>query len=173
MQPRRIKQLRMSFGLAQQAMAERVGASVEQLRAWETGREQVPPQRLAAIAERFGLSLRWLMGEDAPKWGSRVQELQRWLAEEMLDLRGMRFVEMLRATTGERIAYAVNLLRRADPYLFTEECIACWLGLSLGSTRLLLSGELDPGTPVITRASELTGLPERWFRAGPSSEEEK
>lgn len=71
------------------------------------------------------------------------------------------------ATTGERIAYVLRLLQEAAPNLFTPAYIAGWLGLSMGSTELLLKDALDPGTPVVMRAAALTGVSADWFRMGP------
>ena len=165
--PARLKQLRMHFGLDQHCMAHLIGCELPDLERWETKPESMKVKDQMAVADRLGICPGWLGGADVAMWNPHVLAISRWLSQEMLGLSGLGLVEMLSATTGERIAYAVNLMRRADREVFTLEGVAGWLGLSVGSTRLLLRGELDPGTPVVMRASELTGMPERWFRAGP------
>jgi DNA-binding transcriptional regulator YdaS (Cro superfamily) len=163
----RVKQLRMSFGLDQRAFADLLGSSAAQVEAWEKGAEALSAEDLALMERRFGVSPRWLEGADVPIWGERVLELRHWLGQQVTGLTGARLVKMISATTGERIAYLIGLLQKQDPQLFTLGCVACWLGLTPGSTTRLLRGELDPGSPVIARASDLTGVPERWFRLGP------
>ncbi|HWI51572.1 MAG TPA: helix-turn-helix transcriptional regulator [Symbiobacteriaceae bacterium] len=163
----RVKQLRMSFGLDQQGFADVVGCPVSRVADWEKQTEPLSSEDQALLEGRFGVSPRWLAGEETPVWGARVFELREWLGAQVKALAGSRLVAMISATTGERIAYCIGLLRKKDPQLFTLEVVACWLGLTAGSTELLLRGELDPGSPVIARASDLTGISERWFRLGP------
>lgn len=166
----RLKQLRVTFGCDRQALAEFLECLPEQFERWESGAEPLPDRMARHIASRTGVSAEWIQGADVPMWGARVTEIREWLAQEVMELTGMKLVEMVTATTGERIAYALHLMHRADPDLFTVECVAGWLGLSVESTELLLAGELDPGTPVVIKASELTGLSEQWFRSGPGME---
>lgn len=163
----RVKQLRMSFGLDQRGFAEVVGCPVSQVERWEKQAEPLSSEDLALLEGRFGVSPRWLAGEEAPVWGAHLLELRDWLGAQVKTLTGSRLVAMISATTGERIAYCLSLLRKKDPELLALEVVACWLGLTAGSTELLLRGELDPGSPVIVRASDLTGISERWFRLGP------
>lgn len=163
----RVKQLRMSFGLDQRGFAEVLGCPVAQVEAWEKRGATLSAEDLALLERRFGVSPEWLSGADVPMWGARVLELREWLGAQIKTLVGSKLVTMISATTGERIAYTMGLLSKKDPELFTLEVVACWLGLTAGSTELLLRGELDPGSPVIARASDLTGIPERWFRLGP------
>lgn len=163
----RVKQLRMSFGLDQQGFAEVVGCPLAQVEAWEKREATLTADDLALLEQRFGVAPEWLAGADVPMWGARLLELREWLGAQVKTLSGSRLVMMISATTGERIAYTMGLLSKKDPQLFTLEVVACWLGLTAGSTELLLRGELDPGSPVIARASELTGISERWFRLGP------
>ncbi|HWH70919.1 MAG TPA: helix-turn-helix transcriptional regulator, partial [Candidatus Sulfotelmatobacter sp.] len=163
----RLKQLRMTFGLDQRSFAEVIGRPVSQIEAWEKLGEPPSAEDLLMLEARLGVSPRWLSGEEVPIWGADLLELREWLAEQIKTLSGSRLVTMISATTGERISYAVSLLRKKAPQLFTLEVVACWLGLTVGSTELLLRGDLDPGSPVIARASDLTGIPERWFRMGP------
>lgn len=163
----RVKQLRMNFGLNQRGFADIVGSPLSRVEAWEDQPDTLTAEDTALLEARFGVSPRWLAGEDVPIWGARLVELRDWLNAQIKTLSGSKLVAMISATTGERIAYAIGLLRKKDPQLFTLEVVACWLGLTSGSTELLLRGELDPGTPVIARASDLTGISERWFRLGP------
>ncbi|HYF92603.1 MAG TPA: helix-turn-helix transcriptional regulator [Symbiobacteriaceae bacterium] len=163
----RVKQLRMSFGLDQRGFAELVGRPVTEIAAWEKPDVSPSAEDLALLEARFGVSPRWLAGDEVPIWSARVLELREWLGAQVRTLSGSRLVTMISATTGERISYTINLMRKKDPQLFVLEVVACWLGLTAGSTELLLRGELDPGSPVIARASDLTGISERWFRMGP------
>ncbi|MDF2630313.1 MAG: Bacteriophage repressor helix-turn-helix domain [Symbiobacteriaceae bacterium] len=163
----RVKQLRMSFGLDQRGFAEVLGCPVAEVAAWEQRGATLSAEDLALLERRFGISPGWLAGGEGPKWGARLLELREWLAAQIKTLAGARLVTMISATTGERIAYTMGLLSKKDPELFTLEVVAAWLGLTAGSTELLLRGELDPGSPVIARASDLTGISERWFRIGP------
>lgn len=163
----RVKQLRMSFGLDQRAFAEVVGCPVAQVEAWERQTGPLSDEDCAMLEKRFGVSPAWLAGEEVTIWGAYLLELRKWLDGQIKTLSGPKLVAMISATTGERIAYTIGLLKKKDPQLFSLEVVACWLGLTQGSTDLLLKGELDPGSPVIARASDLTGISERWFRLGP------
>jgi transcriptional regulator with XRE-family HTH domain len=163
----RVRELRLHFGLDQRTLAGYLGVPVEQVEQWEAGTKAVTEQVAALFEARFGVSSRWLLGDDVLIWSERLEQVRQKLAGHINSLSGPRLVEMISATTGERIAYAVNWIRRAEPELCTLECMAGWLGLSPGSTQLLLRGELDPGSPVVLRASDLTGISGRWFRMGP------
>jgi transcriptional regulator with XRE-family HTH domain len=157
----------MSFGLDQRSFADLLSCPVTQVESWEKGDEALSAEDRTLLERRFGVSPRWLDGADVPIWGERMLSLRDWLGQQVQELTGARLVKMISATTGERIAYLVGLLQKQDPELFTLGCVAGWLGLTPGSTTRLLRGELDPGSPVIARASDLTGVPERWFRLGP------
>lgn len=163
----RLKELRLYLGLSVDTMAELLGASAEQVEQWERGAVSLTDHLLSLYVARFGVAPGWLVGADVPVWGERLAGLQRRLHEHIQTLAGPRLVELITATTGERIAYAINWMRRADPELCTLECMACWLGLSPVSADLLLQRRLDPGSPVVLRAGDLTGLSDRWFRVGP------
>jgi DNA-binding XRE family transcriptional regulator len=163
----RLKQLRATLGLDRQSMAALIGHRPEQVGAWEEGAEPLPPEDAERLSERLGVSPAWLRGEDVPVFGPRLLELRAWVQEQVRGLTGQRLVEMVSATTGERIAYVVRLMQEHNPKLLTLACAAAWLGLSTGSTELLLKGRLDPGSPVVARASELTGIAAHWFRVGP------
>lgn len=170
----RLRSLRLFFGLNHETMAELLGWAPEELRRLEAESGPLPAERTAEVARRFGVSPSWLDGADqAPMLGDRLLALRPRLREQIVGLAGMRLMEVLTATTGERIAYALRLMHKADPDLCSLECVAAWLGLSLESTELLVQGELTPGAPVVARASELTGLPERWFRQGILGETEQ
>lgn len=163
----RLKELRLYFGLDAATMAEILGATSGQVERWERSHTFLTEDVVGRYAERFGVASGWLTGEEASVWGPRLEGIRRQLRAHIQTLTGSRLVQLITATTGERIAYAVNWMRRADPTLCTLQCMACWLGLSPVSTDLLLQGRLDPGSPVVLRASDLTGLPDRWFRIGP------
>lgn len=164
----RVKRLRMHFGLDQGALAEWLGRSVPEVQAWESG-EPLSAEDLALFEGRTGVASAWLTGNDVPLVGARLTELKQKVSREIARLSGPRLIRMVMATTGERIAEAVNRMRQLAPDLCTVECMACWLGLAPESAKMLLQGRLDPGTPVVARASDLTGLPERWFRQGPET----
>ncbi|HLN61710.1 MAG TPA: helix-turn-helix transcriptional regulator [Symbiobacteriaceae bacterium] len=163
----RVKQLRLHFGLDARTLADLLEVDPALVEEWETGTVPPSPADLALFEARFGVSVAWLAGEDTSIWGARLDTLRRQVAQQVEGISGPRLVQLISATTGERIAYVVNLMLRMAPDLCTVESMACWLGLSPGSTRLLLRGELDPGSSVVLRTSDLTGIPERWFRVGP------
>lgn len=162
----RLKQLRMSFGLDRQAFADLLGCSAATVEAWEKAKS-APDDAVALVAERFGIASEWIQGADVPVWGQRLQEVRTQTLRHVQTLSGSHLIAMISATTGERIAYVANVMRATEPRLFSIAALACWLGLSRGSTELMLAGGIDPGSPVIERASDLTGIPQDWFRKGP------
>jgi transcriptional regulator with XRE-family HTH domain len=167
---RRLKQLRLSFGLYPEAMDALLGFSHSQWSRWESGGQAPSVAELAAVADRLGLNPEWLGGADVPMWGQRVAGLRRQVARQIKRLSGLALIEVAAATTGERIAYVLGLMQAEAPELLSLDVVAAWLGLSPGSTELLLKGQLSASTAVVARASDLTGILERWFRVGPEME---
>ncbi|MDB4894761.1 MAG: Helix-turn-helix domain [Firmicutes bacterium] len=163
----RLKQLRLGFGVDQAAMATLLGVTPLEWGGWEAGAALPSAEATAAMASRLGLSTDWLRGAAVPMWGERLLAVRESVDQRLRKLSGMQLITVVSATTGERIAYVLRLLQEAAPDLFTPAYIAGWLGLSMGSTELLLKDALDPGTPVVMRAADLTGVSEDWFRMGP------
>jgi transcriptional regulator with XRE-family HTH domain len=163
----RLRELRVKFGLDKTTMAALCGTTPGQWEAWEHGLQLLAPETIKEVADRFGVSLAWLGGADEPIWGRRLLELRTSLQDAVANLSGPKLMELVSATTGERIAFVVEQMQAMAPSLLTLECVACWLGLSPGSLELIMKGRLDPGSPVVARASDWSGIPERWFRLGP------
>jgi transcriptional regulator with XRE-family HTH domain len=163
----RLKQLRLGFGVDQVAMATLLGVTPLEWGGWEAGAALPSAEATAAMASRLGLATDWLSGAAVPMWGERMLAVRRSVDQRLRELYGIPLIMVVSATTGERIAYVLRLLQEAAPDLFSPAYVAGWLGLSIGSTTLLLEGALDPGTPVILRAADLTGISEHWFRMGP------
>ncbi|HYG57886.1 MAG TPA: hypothetical protein VD902_07450 [Symbiobacteriaceae bacterium] len=164
----RLKQLRMSFGLDRPSFAGLLECAAAEVEIWEKA-GALPEEAVARVVKRFGIAPEWLTGGSDAVWGGKLLDVRRWVASHVNHLTGPNLVRALTATTGERIAYAIGLMRKAEPKMCTLEWAACWLGLSPGSTERLMRGELDPGSPVIARASDLTGIPVQWFREGPGA----
>jgi DNA-binding XRE family transcriptional regulator len=163
----RLKALRLGFGVDQATMASLLGVTPVEWGGWEAGEALPSSEATTAIATRLGLSSDWLSGAAVPMWGERLLAVRQSVDQRLRELAGIELITVVSATTGERIAYVLRLLQEAAPDLFTPPYIAGWLGLSMGSTELLLKDALDPGTPVVMRAADLTGVSEDWFRMGP------
>lgn len=162
----RIVRLREEFGLTGTQLALIIGMGPERVQALEQGATDPAVAELVQIADAFGISVDWLLGRSEPKWGWRLQQIKHRLSTHLSGLTGGHLIQMLGATTTERITYIVGLMRQHDPALLQDWYIAGWLGLSQGSAARLLRGELDATTPVIARMSDMTGVPETWFRTG-------
>jgi hypothetical protein len=162
----RLRALRFRFGLSRSAMAALLGVTPAQWQCWEESEEHLTEPRWRSLAQQIGVNPAWLSEVESPLCDERIQEMQVWLGEEVRGLGGPRSMALTRATTGERIAYAVRLASSRLPDVLRPDSLAAWLGLSATSLSLMLRGDLDPGTPVVERAADLTGIPSRWFREG-------
>ncbi len=65
--PEKILYCRKRAGLSQEALAERLGVSRQAVSKWETGEALPETNKLAALAERLGVSVDWLLSEDEPE----------------------------------------------------------------------------------------------------------
>jgi transcriptional regulator with XRE-family HTH domain len=54
---RRVKQARVERGLSQEALAEKLGISLQQIHKYEAGRNRISATRLAAVSEALGKPL--------------------------------------------------------------------------------------------------------------------
>jgi transcriptional regulator with XRE-family HTH domain len=61
----RIRARRRELGLTQAQLAERLGVSFQQVQKYERGDNRVAASTLAAAAAALGVTVAWLVGEDA------------------------------------------------------------------------------------------------------------
>lgn len=66
--------LRRKSGLSQEQLAEQLQVSRQAISKWETGRAIPESDKLLAISRCFGVSLDYLLKDDAPCEGSAAQE---------------------------------------------------------------------------------------------------
>lgn len=163
----RLRALRFHFGLSRSDMAGLVLVTPTEWQRWEESEQELTESRWRSLAQQIGVNPQWLSGVESPLCDERMQVMQVWLSGEINGLRGPRLTALTGATTGERIAYAVRMASARMPVVLRSRSLAAWLGISAAGLSLMLRGELDPGTPVVERAADLTGLPSRWFREGP------
>ncbi len=62
--PERLKQLRLSLNLTQKDMAELLGITTRGYRNYELGAREPELSTLIKLADRFHVSLDWLVGRD-------------------------------------------------------------------------------------------------------------
>lgn len=162
---KRVKQLRDHLGLSHEHLATVTGLSVERLTLLESGDRPLLDE-VIAIADALGVSIDWLLDRGNEQWGARLLQARRALADHLRTLPSPQQIQLMGATTGERIAYVVEFLRKEAPGLMQDWYVSGWLGLTQKSAERLLRGELDATTPVVARVSDLAGLPELWMRTG-------
>jgi len=75
----RLRTRRRQLGLSQSDLAERLGVSFQQVQKYERGANRVAASTLLAAAEALGVSVGWLVGEDASRDGGE-EEIFRALA---------------------------------------------------------------------------------------------
>lgn len=61
--PLKLKAFRSQQGIPQRVIAERLGVSIPQVSRWETGEDNIPSSRLAAIASAYGATLSDLVAQ--------------------------------------------------------------------------------------------------------------
>lgn len=164
----RLRALRCHFGLSRPAMAALLSVTPQQWQRWEDGEQELTELQWRSLAQRIGVNPAWIRDVESPLGDERIAQMQVWLGEEIGELRGQRLMALRGATTGERIAYVLRLGSARLPDLLRLDPLAAWLGMSTASLSLMLVGELDPGTPIVERAADLTGISARWFREGPT-----
>jgi transcriptional regulator with XRE-family HTH domain len=64
MPPPNLKKLRLAEGLTGPQLAVAIGVDPTTLWRWESGAGQIPDKRKAELAERFGVTIAYLMGWD-------------------------------------------------------------------------------------------------------------
>jgi transcriptional regulator with XRE-family HTH domain len=77
---KRIKQWREKAGMSQQVLADRAGMAQTTVSAFETCRDGVSLEKLAALAEVFGCSLSDVFAEAAPKPTKYASLITAWNA---------------------------------------------------------------------------------------------
>lgn len=111
----RIRARRRQLGLSQSELASRLGVSFQQVQKYERGANRVAASTLVAAASALGVSIGWLVGEDAPQEGE---------AELLAALSRPGALDILRAFNGiadargrsALLAVAEEMARRAgDP----------------------------------------------------------
>jgi transcriptional regulator with XRE-family HTH domain len=77
---------RLQLGLSQSDLSERLGVSFQQVQKYERGANRVAASTLMTAAGALGVSIGWLVGEDAPEEGEKelLQALSRQGAIEIL-----------------------------------------------------------------------------------------
>lgn len=66
--PERLRELRKDFGLSQERLAQDLGIAVFTVQKWERGSFLPGAKALIAIAEKYGVSLNWLLLGEGPKF---------------------------------------------------------------------------------------------------------
>jgi transcriptional regulator with XRE-family HTH domain len=60
----RLKRLRLTQKIAQDALGEQLGVTGRTVRRWETGRTSIPDRHKFALADMFGVSVLYLLAWD-------------------------------------------------------------------------------------------------------------
>ncbi|MEO0141239.1 MAG: helix-turn-helix transcriptional regulator [candidate division WOR-3 bacterium] len=69
--PERLKELREDFGISQEQFAKELDITVFTVQKWERGAFLPGAKALIAIAEKYGVSLNWLLLGEGPKFLKR------------------------------------------------------------------------------------------------------
>lgn len=98
----RIRELRLSEGLSQKALAEELGVKQNTLSTWETGRYEPDSDMLKRIATRFSTSTDYVLGSDDKKRPTTVssdgqaQKLAKILRDVGVDVDNLSVEQMRR-----------------------------------------------------------------------------
>lgn len=85
----RLVELRKKSGLNQRQAAEKLGISPAPLSAYELGKKLPPLETLASIAEQYGVSCAYLLGQESVRLGEQAN-LAKSIAELLLSGRVRR-----------------------------------------------------------------------------------
>lgn len=75
--PERLRELRRDFGLSQEKLAQDLGIAVFTIQKWERGRFLPGVKALITIADRFGVSLNWLLLGEGPRFLRRTDKEEK------------------------------------------------------------------------------------------------
>jgi len=73
---KRLKQARLNTGLDQLDFATRLDHTRQLISRYETGRQQISPKLLIALAQEFKVSPAWILGIDETDHGNALRELE-------------------------------------------------------------------------------------------------
>jgi transcriptional regulator with XRE-family HTH domain len=73
---KRLKQARLNTGLDQLDFATRLDHTRQLISRYETGRQQISPKLLIALAQEFKVSPAWLLGIDEIDHGNALRDLE-------------------------------------------------------------------------------------------------
>lgn len=116
---RRFEQLLQSQNMSVNAFARASGIPQSTLARWKSGESQMTPTRLKIIADYFGVSLSWLMGDDATLTPVDPPENQRRIPilgripggapiAAITDIEGYIYYDPPRPTSAEFVALRVD-----------------------------------------------------------------
>ncbi|MGC8894590.1 MAG: helix-turn-helix domain-containing protein [candidate division WOR-3 bacterium] len=72
--PERLRELRKDFGLSQEKMAQDLGVTVFTLQKWERGIFLPGVKALIAIADKYSVSMNWLLLGEGPRFIKRTEK---------------------------------------------------------------------------------------------------
>lgn len=75
MYSKRIRELRKQAGLSQKDLAQKLFISQQSVGKWESGKNRPTPDTFLKLAELFGVTTDYLMGNDAPSGAVRIPVL--------------------------------------------------------------------------------------------------
>lgn len=73
---KRLKQARLNTGLDQLDFATRLDHTRQLISRYETGRQQISPKLLIALAQEFKVSPAWILGIDETDHGNALRDLE-------------------------------------------------------------------------------------------------
>jgi len=72
--PERLRELRRDFGISQEKLAQELGVAVFTVQKWERGSFLPGVKALIALAEKFSVSLNWLLLGEGPRFLRRTDK---------------------------------------------------------------------------------------------------
>lgn len=156
----RLRQLRESYGLVQQDVADHFQTSRNVPSQWESGAREPSLQIVLALAAFYGVTVDWLLGvPNADKDAPDVRQIKRELGDYL------RHKEHTLKYSGPevRLQLAVEYLQERDSQRFSLERIAQAVNITPTAFAAMMAGSVRVSGPVIERFADYTKLPQLWF----------
>lgn len=156
----RLRQLRESYGLVQQDVADQFGTNRNVASQWESGAREPSLENILKLATYFGVTVDWLLSvPNADKDAPDVRQIKRELGDYL------RHKEHSLTYSGPevRLKLAVDYLCERDSTQFTVERIAQAVNITPSTFLEMMEGRVKVSGPVIQRFADYAKLPELWF----------
>jgi transcriptional regulator with XRE-family HTH domain len=156
----RLRQLRESYGLVQQDVADLFQTNRNVASQWESGAREPSLENILRLTAFYGVTVDWVLGvPNADKDAPDVRQIKR----ELGDYLRLKESTLKRIGPEVRLKLAVDFLRERDSKQFAVERIARAVNITPSTFEEMMEGRVRVSGPVIQRFADYAKLPELWF----------